>query len=178
MKGSDPMEDARHEYMGMTLHLAGTDEVNRTYFAHCARHDFHLQACAACDLLHYPPSAGCPWCGGAEQVWKPVEGRGTVHAYHEVVQAIQPGFKPHTPYLVLLVELDTQRGMPSEHEALRVFGNLVTPQGRMASPEEVARVGIGSRVKVVYTDIGEGFSVPQWTLDDGVEQPVPWRYPG
>lgn len=172
------MEDARYEYMGMNLHLAGIDEVNRTYFAHCARHDFHLQACEACDLLRYPPSAGCPWCGGAAQAWRRVEGKGTVYSYHEVAQAIQPGFKPHTPYLVLLVELDEQRAKPSPHEALRVFGNLVTPDGRMAAPEDVARVGIGSRVRMVYTDIGEGLSVPQWTLDDSVAQPVPWRYPG
>lgn len=172
------MEDHRHDYLGMSLHLAGIDEVNQTYFAHCARHDFHLQACNACGLLHYPPSAGCPWCGGAAQTWTRVEGKGTVYSYHEVVQAIQPGFKAHTPYQVLLVELDTQRARPGEHEALRVFGNLVTPDGRLAPPEDVARVGIGSRVRMVYTDIAEGFSIPQWTLDLDATQPSkPWRYP-
>lgn len=169
--------DTRYEYKGMTLHLASIDEVNRAYFAHCARHDFHLQACAPCGLVRYPPSAGCPWCGAAEHAWRPVEGKGTVHAYHEVTHAIQPGFAPHTPYLVLLVELEVQRGVPSEHEALRVFGNLVTPDGALAPPQEVAKVGIGSRVRMVYTDIGEGMSMPQWTLDTGAPQPPPWRYP-
>jgi uncharacterized protein len=166
-----------HDYKGMTLHLAEADEVNRSYFAHCARHDFHLQACAACRLLHYPPSNGCPWCGGTEQVWTPVAGSGTVYSYHEVVQAIQPGFAPDTPYLVLLVELDSQRGVPTAHEALRVFGNLVDAGGRMAAPEQVRQVGIGSRVRMVFTDLGDGMSIPQWTLDEGVAQPVPWRYP-
>ena len=170
------MQDKQFDYLGMSLQLAAIDEVNQTYFAHCARHDFHLQACNACRLLHYQPSAGCHWCGGAAQTWTRVQGQGTVYSYSEVVQAIQPGFKPHTPYLVLLVELDEQRGKPSEHEALRVFGNLVMPDGQLASPEAVAQVGIGSRVRMVYTDIGEGFSIPQWTLDLDTPQPEPWRY--
>jgi len=47
----------------------------------------------------------------------PVEGRGTVHSYTEVHHAIQPAFKQFTPYLVLLVELDTQSGKPTREEA-------------------------------------------------------------
>ena len=39
-------------------------------------------------------------------------GKGAVHAYTEVHHAIQPAFKAHTPYLVLLVDLDTQKGKP------------------------------------------------------------------
>lgn len=167
-----------YSYMGMTLELKDGDEPNRSYFAHCARHDFHLQRCTACRLLHYPPSAGCPWCGGSASEWAPVEGRGVVHSYHEVVHAIQPGFAPLTPYLVLLVELDTQRGRPSPHEALRVFGNLVRADGTLATREEVAKVGIGSRVRMAFTDVGEGFSLPQWTLDPDAQQPAPWRLPG
>lgn len=50
------------------------------------------------------------------------------------------------------------------------------PDGQLASPEAVAQVGIGSRVRMVYTDIGEGFSIPQWTLDLDTPQPEPWRY--
>lgn len=167
-----------HSYLGMTLNLPESDGENTEYFAHCARHEFHLQSCRQCDLLHYPPAPGCPWCGSPDQEWKPVEGRGTVYSYHEVHHAIQPGFKPHTPYLVLLVELDTQRGKPSEHEALRVLGNFVMPDGTLATPEAVANIGIGSRMRMVFTDIGEGMSIPQWTLDESAEQPVPWRYAG
>lgn len=167
-----------YSYLGMTLNLPESDAENSAYFAHCARHEFHLQSCRQCDLLHYPPGPGCPWCGSPDLVWKPVEGRGTVYSYHEVHHAIQPGLRPHTPYLVLLVELDTQRGEPSEHEALRVLGNLVMADGTLAPPEEVTKVGIGSRVRMVFTDIGEGFSIPQWTLDEAAVQPVPWRYAG
>jgi hypothetical protein len=94
-----------------------------------------------------------------------------------VHQAIQPAFRAFTPYQVLLVDLDIQKGQPTPDEAIRVIGNLVTPDGQMAPPELVQRCGIGSRVRIVYVDVGEGFAVPQWTLDEGAEQGPVWRYP-
>ena len=58
--------------------------------------------------------------------------------------------------MVLLVDLDTQKGKPTEHEALRVVGNLTTPDGTLAPPDMVKRVGIGTRVRMVFTDVGAG----------------------
>lgn len=82
------------------------------------------------------------------------------------------------PYVVLLVDLDTQKGEPSTDEALRVIGNLVLPDGRLAPPEMVRSVGIGSRVRMVLTDVADGLALPQWTLDESAAQPqVPSRYP-
>ena len=86
----------------------------------------------------------------------PVEGKGAVHSYTEVHHAIQPAFKAHTPYLVLLVDLDTQLGKPTEHDALRVVGNLATPDGKLAPAEMVKRVGIGTRVRMVFSDVTAG----------------------
>jgi hypothetical protein len=165
------------DYLGMALTLDDLEVENLAYFGHCARHRFHLQRCQACKLLRYPPGAGCPWCGNPDYTWEPVEGRGAVHSYNEVHHAIQPAFKPFTPYMVLLVDLDTQKGEPSEHEAIRVVGNLAKPDGTLAGPETVARVGIGTRVRMVFTDVAEGLSLPQWALDATVPQPTPWRYP-
>ena len=105
-------------YLGMPLDINDLDVENLAYFKHCAAHDFHLQHCAACGLLRYPPTTACPWCASPKSDWVPVEGRGAVHSYTEVHHAIQPAFRSHTPYLVLLVDLDTQKGKPSEHEAL------------------------------------------------------------
>ena len=42
----------------------------------------------------------------------------------------------------------------------------------------VAKVGIGSRMRMVFKDLGPGLSLPMWTLDEDAEQPEPWRYPG
>ncbi len=166
-------------YLGMSLSLDDLDHENLDYFRHCAAHDFHLQRCDDCHLLRYPPATGCPWCASAKATWTKVAGTGEVHSYEEVHHAIQPAFKAHTPYLVLLVDLDTQKGQPSEHEALRVIGNLTTPGGVLAPPDLVARVGIGTRVRMVFSDVAPGLSLPQWTIDEATVQPdKPWRYPG
>ena len=166
------------DYLGMGLRLDELDGENVAYFKHCAGHSFHLQQCDGCKLLRYPPTTACPWCMAPESQWMPVGGRGAVHSYTEVHHAIQPAFKAHTPYLVLLVDLDVQKGQPSEHEALRVVGNLATPDGRLAPPEIVRQVGIGTRVRMVFSDVAPGLALPQWTLDEDAAQPgTPWRYP-
>ena len=145
------------EYLGMTLRLSDLEVENLEYFGHCAAHEFHLQQCEACHLLRYPPTTACPWCASPEARWTPVEGKGAVHSYTEVHHAIQPQFKPFTPYMVLLVDLDTQKGRPTE---------------------QVRGVGIGTRVRISFTDVAPGLSLPQWTIDDGAAQPqAPWRYP-
>jgi uncharacterized protein len=42
----------------------------------------------------------------------------------------------------------------------------------------VRRVGIGSRMRMVFSDVGPGISLPQWTIDEAAAQPAkPWRYP-
>ena len=164
------------QYLGMALDVNDLDTENLTYFRHCAAHQFHLQQCTACNLLRYPPTTGCPWCASPEARWVPVEGRGSVHSYTEVHHAIQPAFRGRTPYMVLLVDLDTQKGKPTPDEAIRVVGNLTTADGVLAPPEMVRKVGIGTRVRMVFADVGDGLSLPQWTIDESAPGSG-WRYP-
>jgi hypothetical protein len=124
--------------------------------------------------MRYPPSHGCPWCGALEWTWHEVSGRGTIHSYEIVVHAIQPGFKEWTPYPVVLVELDEQRGVPTEHEGLRLIGNLLTPDLR---PEKEEHVAIGKRVRVIFQDLTGDFALPQFTLADEPPRGRPWRLP-
>ncbi len=167
------------EYLGMNLSVSDIDVENLEYFRYCGEHDFRLQACDGCGLVRYPPTTACPWCADDRATWKSVEPRGAVYSYYEVTHAIQPQFRSQLPYHVLLVELDTQRSQPTEHEALRIVANLVDSEGKLAPPDVVARVGIGTRVKMVYVDVGESFAIPQFTVDDGAAQPaIPWRYAG
>ena len=167
------------DYLGMPLEISDLDKENLAYFWHCAAGDYQLQCCKQCDLLRYPPTTACPWCSSLEASWASVEGRGVVYSYGEVQHAIHPAFAERLPYLILLVELDTQRGRPSPDEALRLTGNLVTPDGNLAPPDVVATVGIGTRVRMVFKDVAEGLAIPLWKIDEEAEQPVaPWRYPG
>ena len=104
------------------------------------------------------------------QCWdEPSQGGG--HGAH----AIQPGFKDWTPYPVVLVELDEQRGTPTEHEAIRIIANLVTPEFR---PEKDDDVAIGKRVRVIFQDLTEDFALPQFTLTDQPPVGRVWRLPG
>ena len=77
------------EYLGMPLGINDLDIENTEFFRHCSEGTFHLQACDECSLLRYPPTTACPWCACLESRWTPVDGKGTVHSYGEVHQAIQ-----------------------------------------------------------------------------------------
>ncbi len=167
------------EYLGMGLHIHDSDPENLAFFEWCGKGELRLQRWQSNGLLSYPPGVANPWDGTPEFEWAAVDGRGTVVSYCEVHHAIMPAYRDKVPYMTLLVELDTQRGQPSEHEALRMVGNLVTPDFELAPPEVVASAGIGSRVRLVLVPVGSGFALPQWTLDVSAGQPAtPWRYPG
>ena len=105
--------------------------------------------------------------------WKEVSGRGTIYSYETVVHAIQPGFKDATPYSVVLVELDEQRGTPSPDEALRIIGNLVKPDA--TTMEDPKNVAIGKRVRVIFHDLAPHMSLPQFTLTDEPPQASLWQ---
>jgi len=163
------------EYRGMNLVIPENDSEWREHFK-LARgsHKLMLRACKACDLMRYPPSHGCPFCGALEWSWREVSGRGHIYSYEIVAHAIQPGFKEWTPYAVVLVELDEQRGKPTEHEALRIIANLVTSDLR---PEPEANVAIGKRVRVTFQDLSEDFALPQFTLTGEPPEGRVWTFP-
>ena len=166
------------DYLGMPLAVDAGDHANQAFFRACSQGVFKVQKCGACALLWYPPSTGCPHCGAAEFDWVAVEGRGTLYTYAVVPHAIQPSFRDHTPYLIAIVELDTQSGVPNADDGIRVAGNLVNTDGELASPNDIALIGIGSRMKMTFRSMGDGFAMPMWTLDQDAEQPdTVWRYP-
>ena len=166
------------EYMGMMLTIDDVDKENLEFFRFCAEGEFRLQRGRESGLLRYPPSTACPWTGDRDYDWIAVEAKGVVHSYGEVHHPIQPAFKEKVPYMILLVDLDVQRGKPTQQEALRVAGNLVTSDGKFAPTAAIKTVGIGSRVRMVYIKVVEGFAIPHWTVDENAVQPeTPWRYP-
>ena len=164
------------EYRGMNLVIPENDSEWREHFKLASTsHQLMLRTCKQCTLMRYPPSHGCPFCAALEWEWQEVSGKGHIYSYEVVHHAIQPGFKEWTPYAVVLVELDEQRGKPTADEALRMIANLVTPDGK---PEAEAKVAIGKRVRVVFQDLTPDFSLPQFTLT--IEPPVGrvWSLPG
>ena len=162
------------QHRGLTLLVPDNDSEWMEYFAHARAHRLMVRKCGACGLMRYPPTHACPWCTELAWSWQEVSGRGTIHSYEIVVHAIQPGFRDVTPYSVVLVDLDEQRGVPTPDEALRVVANLVKPDGTM---EDEKNVAIGKRVRVVFQDLADHMALPQFTLTD---EPAPgrvWRLP-
>ena len=117
------------EYLGMGVYIDDLDHEHRAFFEHCGKHELCLQQCVSCGLKRYPPTTACPFCAHPEATWERVSGKGTVYSYGEVHHAIVGAFRPHTPYLLLLVELDEQRNEPNEFDVLRIHGNLASPGG-------------------------------------------------
>jgi uncharacterized OB-fold protein len=172
---ADPQEVAMPQpvsYRGMSLVVPDNDSEWKEYFAHAREHRLVMRRCGACGLMRYPPTHACPWCMALEWTWQEVSGRGTIHSYELVAHAIQPGFKDWTPYPIVLVELDEQRGQPTPDEGLRLVANLVTADGR---PEAEDNVAIGKRVRVAFQDLADHMALPQFTLTDEPAEGRVWR---
>jgi len=158
----------------MQLIVPENDSEFLGYFEAARQHKLVMKKCAACNLMRYPPGSGCPWCMSLEWTWQEVSGKGTIYTYEIIVHAIQPGFRAVAPYPVVVIQLDEQRGVPTEHEGLRMVTNLVDAQG---NPEAEQNVAIGKRVHVVFQDINEEFTLPQFTLSNEPPEGPIWQFP-
>jgi uncharacterized OB-fold protein len=166
------------EYMGMPVSIDDLDRDNQDFYRYCGQNELRVQTCKVCEMKRLPPTSACPFCSAEESYWTRVIGRGVVYSYGEVHHAIQGAFRSHVPYQLLLVELDEQKGKPGEFDGLRLQGNLAESDGSLACFETVQRVGIGSRVRVIFQKMGDEIAMPVWTIDEEHEQPKDiWRYP-
>jgi uncharacterized OB-fold protein len=158
----------------MALIVPDNDSEWKEFYAAARQHRLVMRACRACSLMRYPPSHVCPWCTSLDWSWREVSGRGTILSYEIVVQAIQSGFKEWSPYPVVLVELDEQRGQPTADEGLRMIANLLRADGR---PEAEDQVAVGKRVSVMFQDLSADIGLPQFALSDEPPTDQVWRLP-
>jgi uncharacterized protein len=161
------------QYRGMNLIIPDNDTEWKGYFAAAREHRLVMKRCGNCHLLRYPPGAACPWCTSLEWSWQDVSGKGTIHSYEIVMQAIQAGFRDWAPYPVVLVELDEQRGQPTADEGLRLISNLVTDDFTAEKEEYVA---IGKRVEVTFLDVSPELSLPLFKLSQEPPSGTPWQF--
>ena len=115
------------------------------------------------------------WCTSLDWTWQNVSGKGAIYSYEIIAHAIQPGFRDFTPYPVVIVDLDEQRGVPTPQDGLRLIANLVDEQFQ---PEAEANVAIGKRVDVVFQDLSPELSLPQFRLTDEPPAGPVWQFPG
>ena len=151
------------------------DEDSEGYWQAARERRLVMKKCTNCNLMRWYPGPGCPFCASLEWEWQEVSGKGTIYSYQIVTQAIQSGFRDYVPYPLVLVELDEQRDTPEPHVSLRIATNLVDESFQPVPESEVA---IGKRVQVVFQDVSEDFTLPQFRLSDEPPEGQVWQISG
>ena len=162
-----------YEYRGLAIDLPENDSEYAGYFQAAAEHRLVVRKCGDCALLRAEPGPGCPWCASPRWEWHTVSGAGTIYSYQIVVHSVLAGFRDWTPFPIVLVELDEQRGRPTPDDGLRFTANLVDAD---LNPEREENVAIGKRVQVAFVDLDNGLTVPQFRLSGEAPQGSLWRY--
>lgn len=162
------------EYRGMHLIVPENDTEFLGYYEAARQHRLVMKTCSACNLMRFPPGSACPWCMDLAWTWQEVSGKGTIYSYEIIVHAIQSGFRDIAPYPVVVVELDEQRGIPTEYDGLRLVANLVRDQFQ---PEAEENVAIGKRVEVVFQQLNDDVTLPQFQLSNEPPEGPIWQFP-
>ncbi|MET0147047.1 MAG: OB-fold domain-containing protein [Ilumatobacteraceae bacterium] len=130
-----------------TRPLPVPDTVNGPYWRAAREHRFVLMRCTDCQKYVHPPRPTCPRCQSAAIAATTASGRGTVYSFGVMHRGGNPGFEDDLPYAVLVVEL-------AEEPLLFAIGNVVD------CPLEA--IEIGMPVEVVFEDLTDEISLPQW----------------
>ena len=130
--------------------LPEVSDLTRPFWEAAGRGSLVVQRCTACGHRRFPPGPVCTRCLGAASEWTPVSGRGRVLSHLVFHQGYSAAWKPHTPYSVLMVQLD---------EGPRMFSDLDDPDKRHVDADLVGRA-----VVVWFDPAGDGIAVPRFRL--------------
>lgn len=140
------------------LLLPAQDEDGRPFWEFAARGELRVQACADCHRLRFPPRPCCPRCQSFAVEWRRVSGRGRVWSYVLPHPPLLPAYAEQAPYNVVVVELTDAPG-------IRLVGNLVAAPDAALGSVDPSRLRIGAPVRVVFTELAPGVTVPRWLLE-------------
>ncbi|MDF1602240.1 zinc ribbon domain-containing protein [Nocardioides sp. YIM 152315] len=120
------------------------------FFAAAREHRLVAQTCQSCGNVQQPPRPRCIACHGTDLTWRDAPATGTVHSWTVVEHQINPHFP--APYTVLLVDV----AVPGATHPVRYLGHV---PGR-------TEPAVGDAVRLVFEDLAEGVTIPNWVLDD------------
>ena len=127
--------------------LPQPDSETRFYWDAARDHRLAILRCVECArFVHYPRSA-CPSCAGDRLQPTTVSGKGKIYSFTVTHYASAPGFDREVPFVVALVELD-------EDPSVRLIANV--------RECEASAVRIGMPVEVLYEDVTETVTLPQF----------------
>ena len=113
-------------------------------------HQLVLQKCQDCGTFQWYPKAWCIECGSDRLTWGRSTELGTIYSFTIIKHAkANPAFTSEIPFAIVAVELD---------DGPRMYGRL------MNCPVEEIRTG--KRVKVIFEDVSDTISLPQFAPND------------
>ena len=123
------------------------DEFNNTAFnGHLADHKLMGARCEDCGALYLPPRPMCKACFGKQMTWVEMSGVGKLSAFTAIHIAptamIEAGYGRNNPYLAGIIQLEE--------------GPSISAQILGIAPDQPEQVAIGTPLKVVFVDRGEG----------------------
>ncbi|MFI6687864.1 Zn-ribbon domain-containing OB-fold protein [Streptomyces sp. NPDC050485] len=129
------------------------------FWEYAARGELRVQACAApdCGQLRFPPRPCCPHCQSFDSEWRLMSGRGRIWSYVVPHPPLLPEYAAQAPYNAVVVEL-------AEDPLIRLVGNVVAEPDAPLDSVDPARLRIGARVQVAFTETGQ-ITVPRWLLE-------------
>lgn len=122
-------------------------EITKPYWEAAKRHVLVMQKCSNCGYYNYPPKPICERCNSERVSFEPVSGLGKIYSYTIMNVSRVPSFE--IPYMNIVVELEEQAG-------LLIITNLLD-----SDPQKVK---LGSPVEVVFEEISDNVSLPQFKL--------------
>jgi uncharacterized OB-fold protein len=135
------------------------DDDGAPFWEYAAQGELRVQACAApdCGRLRFPPRPCCPHCQSFDSEWRRVSGRGRIWSYVFPHPPLLPDYAAQAPYNAVIVEL-------AEDPLIRLVGNVVADPDAALDSVDPARLRIGARVQVAFTEV-DGMTVPRWLLE-------------
>ncbi|MFC5800752.1 Zn-ribbon domain-containing OB-fold protein [Streptomyces formicae] len=136
------------------------DEDGAPFWEYAAQGELRIQGCAGpgCGALRFPPRPCCPHCQSFDSEWRRMSGRGRIWSYVLPHPPLLPAYAEQAPYNAVVVEL-------ADAPHIRLVGNVVAaPDARLDSVDP-ARLRIGAAVRVAFTELPDGTTVPRWLLE-------------
>ncbi|WP_144640425.1 Zn-ribbon domain-containing OB-fold protein [Bordetella genomosp. 13] len=122
-------------------------DATRPYWEGAVQGKLLIQQCASCGRHQFYPRLFCTACLSDEIRWVEASGHGTVYSYTVNHRGSTPYFKPRTPYVVAVIDLE---------EGVRLMTNIVDCEPR--------NVRIGARVQVCFEAVNATLALPQFRL--------------
>ncbi|MFQ5477439.1 MAG: Zn-ribbon domain-containing OB-fold protein [Candidatus Binatia bacterium] len=117
----------------------------KEFYGWCQKGELRFQRCSNCGVWRHVPREICAACGSWAWSWEKSGGRGRVFTWTIAERALHPGFKDHTPYAPVVVEME---------EGPRLLSEV-----KDCGPPELE---IGMEVEVVFDEVTAEVTLPRF----------------